>query len=296
MNILAFEKQVAVIAALCEGLSIRSVERLTGVHRDTIMRLGARIGAGCSVIHDVMMRGQHAGQIQIDELWAYIGKKQRRLKPTDPPELGDAYTFIALDALGKAILSYRTGKRDGDTARAFLTDLRARVVGAPVLSSDAFAPYQNLVADVFGEEVHFGQIVKRYVGEPHRDAARRYSPGVVVAVDRSVLIGEPPVHLIGTSHVERMNLTVRMSQRRFTRLTNAYSKRIDNHAAAVSLFVAHYNFCRVHESLRVTPAMEVGVAGHVWSVGSLVAAAETALNQPVGRLSGPFRVIDGGRA
>lgn len=296
MNVLSFEKQVAVIAALCEGLSIRSVERLTGVHRDTVMRLGVRVGAGCAVIHDVMFHGLRIGQIQIDELWAYIGKKQRRLTPTDSPERGDCYTFMALDALGKAIVSYRTGKRDGDTAREFLTDLRARVVGAPMLSSDAFAPYQNLVAEIFGDEVSYGQIVKRYVGEPHRDAARRYSPGIVVAVERTKLLGDPPEHLIGTSHIERLNLTMRMRQRRFTRLTNAYSKKVENHAAAVSLFVVHYNFCRVHESLRVTPAMELGLTDHIWPTSAIIRAADVALNRPVGRPSGPFRVIDGGRA
>lgn len=258
------------------------------------MRLGARIGAGCAVIHDAMFNGLRVGQIQIDELWAFVGKKQRRLRPSDPPERGDCYTFIALDALGKSILAYQTGKRDGDTAREFLTDLRARVIGAPMLSSDAFAPYQNLVAEIFGDEVHYGQIVKRYIGEPHRDAARRYSPGIVIDVERTKLLGQPPEHLIGTSHIERLNLTVRMRQRRFTRLTNAYSKKVENHAAAVSLFVAHYNFCRVHETLRVTPAMELGLSDRAWSTSALIKASEVALATPIGRQVGRFRVIDGG--
>lgn len=294
MNVLALEKQVAVIGALCEGLSIRSVERLTGVHRDTVMRLGVRVGTGCAEIHDVMFNGLRVSQVQLDELWAFIGKKQRRLTPDDPPERGDCYTFMALDALGKAIVAYHTGKRDGDTARAFLVDLRARVVGSPIISSDAFPAYEGLVAEVFGAEVHYGQIVKRFVGEPHQDAARRYSPGIVVAVEREAKIGFPPHFLIGTSHVERTNLTVRMSQRRFTRLTNAYSKRIENHAAAVSLFVAHYNFCRVHETLCVTPAMELGLVDRVWPVSLLIEAADVARNRPLGRQVGRFRVIDGG--
>lgn len=294
MNVLALEKQVAVIGALCEGLSIRSVERLTGVHRDTIMRLGVRVGIGCAEIHDVMFHGLRIDQIQIDELWSFVGKKQRRLTPSDPPERGDCYSFLALDALGKAIIGYHTGKRDGDSARAFLTDLRERVVGSPIMSSDAFPAYEGLVADIFGEAIHYGQIVKRFVGEPHRDAARRYSPGVVVAVEREAKIGFPPRFLIGTSHVERTNLTVRMSQRRFTRLTNAYSKRIENHAAAVSLFVTHYNFCRVHETLRITPAMELGLTDRVWPVSLLIKAAEVARNRPQGRQVGRFRVIDGG--
>ena len=294
MNILPFENQISVIAALCEGLSIRSVERLTGTHRDTIMRLGARVGEGCAALHDAAFRNLRVPQIQLDELWAFIGKKQRRLTPTDPIDRGDCYSFLALDALGKAIPAYRSGKRDGDTARAFLTDLRARVVGSPILSSDAFPAYEGLVAEVFGEHVHYGQIVKRYVGEPHKDAARRYSPGIVVGVDRTAVRGFPPRFLIGTSHVERANLTVRMSQRRFTRLTNGYSKRFENHAAAVNLFVSHYNFCRVHEALRVTPAMELGIAREVWPVAMLIERAEAAQTLPPGRQAGRFRVVDGG--
>jgi IS1 family transposase len=294
VNILPFEKQVAVIQMLCEGLSIRSVNRLTGVHRDTIGQLLLKVGAGCAVLHDKMFQRIDAPQIQIDELWAFVGKKQRKLKPADLPERGDAYTFLALDTIGKAIISYRTGKRDGDNARSFLTDLRARVVGSPILSSDAFPAYEYLVGEVFGEAVHYGQILKRYVGEPHKDAARRYSPGIVVKVERTAIIGQPPREVIGTSHVERVNLTVRMSQRRFTRLTNAYSKKIEFHEAAVSLFVAHYNFARVHETLRVTPAMETGIADRVWPISLLIEAAETARKPLPGRSVGRFRVIDGG--
>jgi IS1 family transposase len=294
MNVLSLEMQVAVIGSLCEGLSIRAVERLTGVHRDTIMRLGARVGAGCAALHDTMFCNLNTAQIQIDELWAFIGKKQRRLKPTDAPELGDCYSFLALDATGKAIISYRTGKRDGTTAREFLTDLRTRVLGSPILSSDGFSSYAELVAEIFGKEVHYGQIIKRYVGEPHKDAARRYSPGKVVGVERTAIIGKPPAFLIGTSHIERANLTVRMNSRRFTRLTNAFSKRVDNHRAAVSLFVAHYNFCRVHETLKITPAMELGIADHVWPTSVLIEAAEMVRTRPLGRQVGRFRVIDGG--
>ena len=295
MNVLPTEKQVAVIGALCEGLSIRSVERLTGIHRDTVMRLGARVGAGCAEMHDMLFRDLRIRQIQIDELWAFIGKKQRRVTPDDPPERGDCYSFLALDAIGKAIISYQTGKRDGDNARAFLVDLRERVIGSPNLSSDALPAYEALVADIFGEAVHYGQIIKRFRGEPHRDAARRYSPGVVIAVEREAKIGSPLFDFIGTSHIERLNLTVRMSQRRFTRLTNGYSKRVENHAAAVALFVAHYNFCRVHEALKRTPAMALGLSDRVWPVSLLIEAAELARARPAGRQVGRFRVIDGGR-
>ena len=290
MNVLPLEKQVAVIGMLCEGLS----SRLTGVHRDTIGALLLRVGNGCAVLHDKMFVNMEPSQVQIDELWAFIGKKQRRLKPTDHPDKGDCYTFIALDAVGKGILSYRTGKRDGDTARAFLTDLRARVLGTPVLSSDAFPAYEYLVAEVFGRQVHYGQIHKRYVGEPHKDAARRYSPGVVVSVDRKTIIGEPPLELIGTSHVERINLSVRMGQRRFTRLTNAYSKSFTHHCAAVNLFVAHYNYGRQHETLRCTPAVALGIADRPWPVSTLIEAAELMVEPLPGQRVGRFRVIEGG--
>jgi IS1 family transposase len=217
------------------------------------------------------------------------------LTPADPPERGDCYTFLGLDVSAKAILSYRTGKRDGDNARVFLTDLRRRVVGSPILSSDAFPAYEGLVAEVFGNQVHYGQTHKRYVGEPHKDAARRYSPGVCVGVDRRAIIGFPPSHMISTSHVERVNLTMRMANRRHTRLTNAYSKSFEHHCAAVALFVAWYNFARVHETLRVTPAMQLGLATSVWPVSVLIDGAALAVERPRGRPVGRFRVIDGDR-
>jgi IS1 family transposase len=226
-----------------------------------------------------MFQNLQVSQVQLDELWAFIGKKQRRLTPEDSPERGDCFTFLATDALGKAILAYHAGKRDGASARAFLTDLRARVLNAPIMSSDAFPAYEDLVREIFGQRVHYGQITKRYVGEPHKDAARRYSPGTVVGVEREALVGFPLRFLIGTSHIERTNLTVRMSQRRFTRLTNAYSKKFDNHAAAVALFVGHFNFCRVHETLRVTPAMELAVTDHVRTIAELIEAAHAASKQ-----------------
>ena len=294
MNILPLEKQVAVIGLLCEGMSIRAVSRMTGVHRDTIGDLLINVGEGCAAILDAMFWNVPVEEIQIDELWAFIGKKQRRLTPNDPPERGDCYTFLALDRYGKAIISCRTGKRDGVTARAFLVDLRERVAGSPILSSDAFPAYADLVVEIFAGHVQYGQIIKRYVGEPHRDAARRYSPGIVVRVERHKIVGDPPLKSIGTSHIERTNLTVRMGQRRFTRLTNAYSKSYRHHAAAVSLFVAHYNFCRIHETLRVTPAMELALARNVWAISNLIEASATALALPHGRRVGRFRVIDGG--
>ena len=177
-----------------------------------------------------------------------------------------------MDAINKAIISYRSGKRDWATTGEFLADLRMRVLGTPMISSDAFVAYEEMMRMTFGDTCHYGQISKRYVGEPPIDAARRYSPGVVLAVDRLVT-GEMPKFMIGTSHAERQNLSVRMASRRFTRLTNGFSKKIENHAAAMSLYVAHYNLCRVHETIRQTPAMALGLTDHPWSIAELIDAA-----------------------
>ncbi len=308
-NILPRDRQIAVIAALSEGTSIRATELLTNVHRDTAMRLGARVGRGCALLMDRMMRDLPSQIIQLDELWSFIGKKQKRLTPTDRAELGDCYVFIAMDSIHKAIISHLVGKRDNETTDDFIADLRSRVLGSPQISSDGFEPYVGALAMAFGENVHYGQIVKHYKGEPPVTAARRYSPGWVVGVEKRRVIGFPPDFLISTSYVERQNLTVRMQSRRFTRLTNGFSKKLDNHAAAVSLYVAHYNLCRVHMALspkggpQTTPAMSLGVTDHPWSIAELIDAAFAAGedNEPTAPSPSPaperprFTVIQGGR-
>lgn len=294
MNILTREKQIAVISALTEGCSIRSTERLTGVHRDTIMRLGVSVGIGCAKLHNALVRDIRVNRIELDEIWSYVGKKRNQVQPGDPNTVGDQYTFIALGGVSKAIIAYRTGKRTAVNTRFFLQDLRERVDGAPEISADAFRAYPIAVERVFGAECSFGTIDKTFSVEAVPEAARRYSPGRVVAVERKVVLGEP--EYISTSLVERQNLTLRMSQRRFTRLTNAFSKKLENHMAAVALYAAHYNFCRVHGALRVTPAMHLGIADHVWTIGELVDAAQSENYPEPPRRSGPFRVIQGGRA
>ncbi len=265
MNILPLDKQIQIVSALVEGCSIRATERLTDTHRDTIMRLGLRIGEGCAMLHDGMMRGLHVNLIEFDEAWSYVGKKQKRLKPTDGRDKGDQYVFVALDATRKAIVSYLVGKRDSENTNAFATDVRERIVNRPQISSDAFKPYVEAVELAFGAEVDYAQIVKQYDGEPGPDAARRYSPGWVVAVRKQRIAGKPVRARVSTSYIERSNLTLRMQSRRFTRLTNGFSKKLRNHAAAVSLYVVHYNLCRVHETLRTTPAMALGVTDYIWT-------------------------------
>jgi IS1 family transposase len=294
MNQLPRDKQVEIIGALTEGCSIRAVERLTGIHRDTIMRLGFTVGVGCAKLHHALMRDVRVNRIELDEIWQYVGKKRGQIKEGDPITIGDQYTFIALGGVSKAIISYRTGKRDAHNTRLFLDDLRERVDGAPAISSDSFRAYPIAVEKAFGTDCSFGTIDKSYAVDAAPEAARRYSPGKVVSVERHTLINGP-LH-ISTSYVERQNLTLRMQCRRFTRLTNAFSKKLENHMAAVALYVAHYNFCRVHEALRVTPAMQLGIADHVWTLGELLAAAlDGTIPETRGKRRGPFTVIEGGR-
>ena len=269
---------------------------LTGIHRDTIMNLGVRVGNGCSKINDNLMRDLRVSRIELDEVWSFVGKKRANLEADDPPEFGDHYIFMAIDAISKAILCYHVGKRDGENTRHFTADLRKRVLGAPEISSDAFTPYPSAIEEAFGSDCQFGTIDKKYTSDRGAvEAWRRYSPARVIAVERKVVVGFPVT--ISTSYIERQNLTLRMQQRRFTRLTNAFSKKLENHIAAVSLYVAHYNFCRVHEAHRVTPAMQLGITDHVWSIGELVEAAlHGTVTEPQGMRHGRFTVIDGGQS
>lgn len=299
MNLLSRDQKIQVISALTEGMSIRAVERMTGIHRDTIMRLGAKVGHGCAVLHDRMMVGLRVGRIECDELWAFVGKKQKHMKRTDTAAKGDQWTFVGLASTSRAIIAYRTGKRDTGNTQEFMQDLRERVLGSPEISTDGFTPYQPAVRDSFKNSAH-GVITKTY-SVTHlggKGAHHRYSPAAVVACERESVQGV--AEDINTSYVERSNLSIRMSNRRFTRLTNGFSKKLDNHCAAISLYVAHYNLCRVHETLRTTPAVQLGIADHAWSLGELIdAALATQPTDPV--VTAPqrrraFQVIQGGKA
>ena len=271
MNKLKLDKQIAVIGALVEGNSIRSTERMTGVHRDTIMRLLVRVGTGCERLLDESMRDLNCRHIQVDEIWAFVGKKQGSLTPADNPrKLGDIWTWIALDADTKLIPAYRVDRRSSRAAHLFLGDLAGRINGRVQLSSDAHKAYITAAERAFGSAVDYGQIVKSYESTYH--GAGRYSPPKVVAAKAHRIYGYPDPAHISTSYVERANLSLRMSCRRFTRLTNAFSKRLENLKAAVALHFAHYNFVRVHQTLGVTPAMEAGVSPHLWTIRELIEA------------------------
>ena len=271
MNRLKIDRRVAVVSALVEGNSIRSVDRMTGTHRDTIMRLMIRVGGGCEGLMDQSMRDLPCDNIQVDEIWSYVGKKQRHLKRIDDQSrTGNMWTYVALDRDTKLIPAYLVGKRTAVNTRRFIDDLSSRLANRVQLSSDSLAHYVEACERSFGANVDYGQIVKAYEATPM--GAGRYSPPKVVSAEKRATIGNPAVTQISTSHVERQNLTMRMCMRRFTRLTNAFSKKFENMQAAVALHFAYYNFVRVHRTLKVTPAMEAGVTDNLWTIGELIEA------------------------
>jgi IS1 family transposase len=268
-NNLPFEKKVAVVSMLAEGSSIRAIERITSVNQNTIMSLGLRIGTASKKIMDEKMRGLSCKQIQVDEIWGFIGAKQRNASRTGA--YGDVWTFIALDADTKLIPSFVVGKRDMYHASTFMEDLAGRLSRRVQLSSDALASYPEAVERGFGSEVDYGQLVKTYaVTNLNKDAASRYSPAEVVSTERTVVMGMPDVSRICTLHIEKQNHTLRMHCRRLTRLTNAFSKKFENFEAAVALNFAYYNFCKMHLAIRCTPAMEAGIEKSQWTVADLV--------------------------
>jgi IS1 family transposase len=271
-NILKTEKKVAVISMLCEGASIRAIERITGVQKKTIGRLALRVGDACKKIMDEKMRGLSCKQIEVDEIWGFIGAKKKNAARTG--HYGDVWTFIALDAETKLIPSFVVGKRDLYHARMFMEDLAGRVKNRVQISSDALRAYEDAVERGFGSDVDYGQIVKTYSVTPLGNAAQpasiRYSPAEVIKTEKTVINGMPDVNRISTSHVEKQNHTLRMHCRRLTRLTNAFSKKFENFQAAVALNFAYYNFCKTHNALRMTPAMAAGIENTHWTVEDLV--------------------------
>ncbi|MDE2361187.1 MAG: hypothetical protein KGM42_00805 [Hyphomicrobiales bacterium] len=269
MNRLSLARRTQIIGALVEGNSIRSTERMTETHRDTIMRLMVEVGTGCAKIMNEEMRDLPCKRIQVDEIWAYVGKKQRQVtKADDKARVGDQWTFVAIDPDTKLIPSYLVGKRSKPNAIAFMTDLSERLANRVQISSDALNSYVDAVEQAFGADVDYGQAVKFYEAEPIGPG--RYSPPKVVRSERTAIAGAPDRAHISTSMIERQNLTMRMSMRRFTRLTNGFSKKVENHRAAVGLHFAHYNFVRLHKTLRTTPAMAAGVSSRLWSLEDLV--------------------------
>jgi IS1 family transposase len=269
-NILKREKQIAVVAALAEGMAIRQIERMTEILRDTIMRLGVRVGQGCARLMDEKMRDLDCRNIQVDELWGFIQKKKKNLKPEDDSTRGDVWTFCAIDADTKLVPSYKVGKRDSVTATAFMSDLSSRLKNRVQLSSDSLRAYVEAVELAFGADVDYGQIVKTYERGESDTPERRYSPAKLVKVYTEAIMGDPLPPFISTSYVERLNLTTRHHMKRLARLTIAFSKKFENFEAAVGLHFAYYNFVKTHKTLRCTPAMAAGVERSALTVADLV--------------------------
>jgi len=275
MNKLTTEKRRQVIAALVEGNGIRATVRMTGVAKNTIAKLLVELGEACSEYLDKAIVNLKSKRIQCDEIWSFCYAKEKNL----PEELrgkfgyGDVWTWVGMDADSKLIVSWAVGGRDAGTAYGFIQDLAKRLSNRVQLTTDGHRPYLSAIEDAFGSQIDYAMLVKLYGND--RENETRYSPAECIGCRDVVVTGRPDPKHISTSFVERQNLTMRMHMRRFTRLTNAHSKKIENHIASIAIHYMHYNFCRVHETLRVTPAMESGLADHVWSIEEMIAVLDT---------------------
>jgi transposase-like protein/IS1 family transposase len=264
---LDLQKAEMCLRLLLEGCSIRSVERVTGVHRDTIIRLLVKAGERCERLLSERIRGLEVDEVQADEIWGFVGMKEKR-RPEDREDLGDAWAFVAFERKTKMVLCYHLGKRTMADTQIFTDRLADATRGNFQITTDGFAPYVKAIDESLGQRVSFAQLIKVY--RASAEAERRYSPAECVEAVPVERIGMPVKEKICTSHVERNNLTMRMHLRRLTRLTNGFSKKWANLNAALALFFAYYNFCRVHRTIRVTPAMESGMADHIWTIGELL--------------------------
>jgi IS1 family transposase len=247
---------------------------MTGVHQDTICRLGVRVGQGCAALLDSKMRDLRCNFLQFDEIWGFIGKKQKHLGIDDDPTKGDVWTFCAIDAETKLVPAFKVGKRDHITANAFVSDVASRLRNRPQVSTDGLSTYIEAIENAFGSEVDYGMVIKNYgieIGEHHQE--RRYSAPAITFCEKREIAGHPDMDLVCTSHVERLNGITRLHMRRLTRLTHAFSKKLENFEAAVALHFAYYNLVRRHGTLRMTPAMFAGIERDFWTVGDLIEAA-----------------------
>jgi IS1 family transposase len=278
MNKLNTEKRRQVVAALVEGNGIRSTVRMTGVSKNTIAKLLVDLGTACVEYLDKNLVDLKCKRIQCDEIWSFCYAKEKNV----PEDLrgkfgyGDVWTWVGIDADSKLIVSWLVGGRDAGTAYGFIQDLAKRLSSRVQLTTDGHRPYLSAVEDNFGSDVDYAMLVKLYGND--RESETRYSPAECIGCREVVVSGRPDPKHISTSYVERQNLTMRMHMRRFTRLTNAHSKKIENHIASIAIHYMHYNFCRVHETLRVSPAMEAGIVDHVWSIEEMIGLLDSAHN------------------
>jgi len=274
MNKLSVTERAAIIRCLVEGNSIRATCRMTGAAKGTVTRLLVAVGKACDDYQDRVLRNLKPARIQADEIWCYVGSKAKNTSSEKRAEgCGDAWTWVALDADSKLAITWLVGDRDGEHAKVFMSDLAGRVVSRPQITTDALAAYRTAIAKAFGEEADYATAEKYYGSDPAIPEGR-YSPAKCLGCRKKAESGNPDPKHVSTSHVERQNLTMRMNMRRFTRLTNGFSKKLDNLRAAVALHFMHYNFCRIHQTTRITPAMAAGVVDNVWEVEDMIGLLE----------------------
>ncbi len=273
MNRLSISDRSRIVASLVEGNSVRSTCRMTGAAKGTVLKLLADMGRGCAAYHDEHVRNVRSKRVQCDEVWSFCYGKDKNISDEQKAEgAGSLWTWTALDADSKLIVSYLCGGRDASWGMTFMEDLASRLATRVQITTDGHKVYADAVEGAFGMDVDYAMLIKVY-GSPNAPDTR-YSPGEFIGTEIKVVTGNPAPKHISTSYVERQNLTMRMSMRRFTRLTNGFSKKLENHEHMLAIYFMYYNFCRVHQTLRVTPAMEAGLSNHVWTIEEMVSLLE----------------------
>jgi len=287
MNRLSVTDRAAILGMLVEGNSLRSCARMADVSLKTVSKLLVGLGIACEKFHDENVRNVRVRRLQCDEIWCFVGAKAKNVTPEKKAEgWGDTWTWTGLDADTKLCVSYLVGGRDADWAMEFMLDCADRIEGRIQVTTDGHKAYLEAVETAFGADCDYAQLQKIY-GAPSDEETRRYSPARCIGCDLKVVSGDPDPNHVSTSYVERHNLTMRMSMRRFTRLTNAFSKKIQNHAAMVAIHAVHYNYARIHKTLRITPSMAAGLSDHVWSLEEIVMMADSYL--PKAGKRGPYK-------
>lgn len=292
MNKLDTKSRTLILRLLVEGNSIRATTRIADVSKNTVTKLLEDAGKACAAYHDEHIRGVKAKHVQADEIWSFCYAKERNVAEAKaaPADAGDIWTWTAMDRDSKLMISYTVGDRSAATAREFLFDLASRLATRIQLTTDGHGGYLKAVTDAFSGDVDYAMLIKQYgdlTGQKGHE--RKYSPAECTGTFKEAIFGKPDMAQVGTSHIERQNLTMRMGMRRFTRLTNAFSKKAENHAYAVALHFMHYNFCRTHKTLRMTPAMAAGLVSSPWEVEDLVALVEKAEMEAAPKKRGPYK-------
>src|SRR6266478_2222689 len=275
MNKLSTQKRVQIVAALVEGNSVNAVSRMIGVSNNTVLKLLADLGEACAAYQDKVFRNLKCQRIECDEIWSFVHAKERHLSQELKGVFGygDVYTWVAIDADTKLVPCWNVGRRDAESGLAFIKDLSERLANRVQLSTDGFKVYLTAIEEAFGADIDYAMIVKVYA-HPQDEHQTRYSPAECIGCEKEFITGSPDPNLVSNSYIERQNLTMRMSMRRFTRLTNGFSKKVENHMASVALYMMYYNYGRKHTTLGTTPAVKAGITDHIWSVEEIIGLLE----------------------